>query len=177
MLFYSHPKKKEWYPNYLPLLMMTLIIKVRICQFLLNLKLFLFQLYMLHSLKEYRYAQSVLKEWGILLFDLFKVQISGQILHGRFSFSSHVLIYSIFNWHHHELLYMYFTLQIVIKYCSHFPRCGPQKLFQLVFVSLWHILMMLVTFVNSNSLLSDTTRYSRIILFLSFWSCQNPWFL
>ena len=77
--------------------MMTLIIKVRICQFLLNLKLFLFQLYMLHSLKEYRYAQSVLKEWGILLFDLFKVQISGQILHGRFSFSSHVLIYSIFN--------------------------------------------------------------------------------
>ena len=132
---------------------------------------------MLHPLKERHYAQSVLKEWVILLFDLFKVQISGQILHGRLSFSSHVLIYSIFNWHHHELLYMYFTLQIVIKYCPDFPRCGPQKVFQLVSVSLWHILMMLVTFVNSNSLLSGTTRYSRIILFLSFRSCQNPWFL
>lgn len=91
--------------------------------------------------------------------------------------------------YHCRLMDMYFILWVIIQFITYFvaqisPALAINNSFsQLAPVSLWHMLITMVCFFNSTSLISGTMRCFRLILYISCPTLKlchfskGPWFL
>ena len=117
------------------------------------------------------YAHPTLTEQGTMLHGPWSGRIHklfGTVLHGR-CVSSHLFI-SVWT---HE--YLFYTLGYnPVFCCSNCSIFGHWKFFQLVLISLWHIPSIVGSFFWALPYFLVTTRYSRLILYISCPSHSSP---